>query len=63
MSAIKKIAAIVLAVTVVASSAAIFAGIAPAVELLASIEKEYGKHVVEVESNLVDVVVNGQARK
>ncbi|MCM3743990.1 hypothetical protein M3193_07515 [Sporosarcina luteola] len=54
MRAIKKIAAILLAITVAASSAAIFMGIGPAVDLLASFEKEYEKNLFKAESNLLD---------
>ncbi|MCM3709022.1 hypothetical protein [Sporosarcina luteola] len=55
MRTIKKLAAIFLAIAVVASSAAIFAGIGPAVDLLASFEKEYEKNLFKAESNLLDV--------
>lgn len=50
MGAIKKLAAILLAITVVASSMAIFAGVGPAVELLASFEKEYANQKIDAES-------------
>ncbi|MGG0670507.1 hypothetical protein [Sporosarcina koreensis] len=50
MIAIKKIAAIFLAVSVVASSMAIFAGVGPAVELLASFEKEYANQKIDIET-------------
>ena len=50
MVAIKKVAAIILAITVVASSVAIFAGVRPAVELLASFEMEYEKQKIEAET-------------
>lgn len=73
MSAIKKLAAILLAVAVVASSAAIFAGVGPAVDLLASIENEYERHLFQAESNLLDLAemqkgtiaeaLDGQAKK
>ncbi|MGN7387321.1 MULTISPECIES: hypothetical protein, partial [Bacteria] len=73
MSAIKKLVAILLAITVVASSAAIFAGVEPALNLLASIEKEYENHLFQTETNLLDVAetprqgitnaLNGQASK
>ncbi|WP_262174031.1 hypothetical protein [Saccharococcus sp. Marseille-Q5394] len=55
MRAIKKVAAILMAIAVVASSAAIFVGIDPAVDLLASFEKEYEKNLFEAEYNLLDV--------
>ncbi|MFC5604251.1 hypothetical protein [Sporosarcina koreensis] len=55
MIAIKKIAAILLAGAVVASSGAIFAGVGPAVDLLASFEKEYEKNLFKAESNMLDV--------
>lgn len=56
MVAIKKVAAFILAIAVVASSFAVFAGIRPAVEFLASFEMEYEKQKVEAESmqRLVD---------
>ena len=78
MSAIKKIAAILLAVTVVASSTAIFASVGPALNLLASFEKEYKNHLFQTETELLNVVevpgkiitksehaekMDGQARK
>lgn len=55
MRAIKKVAAILLAITVAASSAVIFAGVGPAVDLLASFEKEYERQLFDAESNLLDV--------
>ncbi|HEX5563515.1 MAG TPA: hypothetical protein VFX34_01035 [Sporosarcina sp.] len=54
MIAIKKIAAILLAGAVVASSGAIFAGVGPAVDLLASFEKEYENNLLKAESNMLD---------
>ncbi|MCG7344164.1 hypothetical protein MHZ92_08470 [Sporosarcina sp. ACRSL] len=73
MSTIKKLAALLLAIAVVASSAAIFAGVGPAVDLLASFEKEYEKQLFKAESNLLDLAetpgkttantLDGQARK
>ena len=78
MSAIKKIAAILLAVTVVASSTAIFASVGPALNLLASFEKEYKNNLFQTETDLLNVVeipgktisksehakkIDGQARK
>ena len=50
MIAIKKVAAIILAIAVVVSSIAIFAGIRPAVELLASLEMEYEKQKIDAGS-------------
>ncbi|WP_147055524.1 hypothetical protein [Sporosarcina luteola] len=47
---IKKVLAILLAVSVVACSATIFAAVEPAVELLASFEKEYEQHLHDAES-------------
>ncbi|MDN4608041.1 hypothetical protein [Sporosarcina highlanderae] len=44
----KKIVAIVLAISVVAFSFAIFAAVKPAVELLASFEKQYVQHKSDV---------------
>lgn len=55
MIAIKKITAILLAAAVVASSMAIYIGVGPAVELLASFEKEYERNLFKAESNLLDV--------
>jgi len=78
VSAIKKLAAILLAVTVVASSTAIFASVKPALNLLASFEKEYEDHLFETETNMLNVAevqgktitklenakkMDGQARK
>ena len=54
---IKKVAAIILAIAVVASSIAIFAGIRPAVEFLASFESEYEKQKVEAET--MQILVDG----
>jgi hypothetical protein len=71
--AIKKLAAILLAVTVVASSTAIFASVGPALNLLASFEKEYENHLFQTETDLLNIAetpgpantnaLNGQARK
>ena len=47
---IKKILAIILAVSVVGCSATIFAAVEPAVELLASFEKEYEHQLHDAES-------------
>ncbi|MFS0689271.1 hypothetical protein AB1K89_08520 [Sporosarcina sp. 179-K 8C2 HS] len=47
---IKKIAAIILAAAVVVSSITIFAGVRPAIELLASLEMEYEKQKIDAES-------------
>ena len=50
MIVIKKVLAIILAVSVVACSATIFAAVEPAVELLASFEKEYEQQMHSAES-------------
>ena len=50
MIAINKVAAIILAIAVVVSSVAIFVGIRPAVELLASLEMEYEEQKIDAGS-------------
>ncbi|MDW0116063.1 hypothetical protein QTL97_03885 [Sporosarcina thermotolerans] len=61
----KKIVAIVLAVSVVAFSFAIYGGVKPAVELLASFEKQYVQHKSDVQLVKIEVGEDliGQVKK